>query len=187
MKVRRPADSNSVRNTNARKHEGMEMRQGCFPQKGSPLGLAVCHCGQYQTVHCAILEAFAMVTPNTKMWNLQDRLQCYGMLTRLHGGSDGRSCLRCSLHFHQKCPAAVLLITSITQEFKHNATRTIRYTDRQTDLAHLVAAAFRLSAWQCVSHSLTCLRHKSHFHLNGQFQAPSASTMSIKTLTNLCF
>jgi len=55
------------------------------------------------------------------------------MLTRLHGGSDGRSCLRCSLHFQQNIPAAVSLITNITQESRHNATRNIRYTDRQTD------------------------------------------------------
>jgi len=132
MKIRCPADSVCVRKTNAQKHEGMELWQGCLPQKESPLGLAICHCSQYQTVHWTILEAFAMVTVNTKMWKLQCRLQCYGTSTRLHGGSDGRS-FRCSLHFQQKCPAVVSLITSITQESRHNATRTIRYTDGQTD------------------------------------------------------
>ena len=46
MKIRRPADSNTATNTNAHKHEGMEMPQGYFPQKGSTLGLTVCHCGR---------------------------------------------------------------------------------------------------------------------------------------------
>jgi hypothetical protein len=89
-KIRRMADSNAVRNTNSQKSEGMEMGQGYFPQKGSTLGLTVCHCGQYQTVHWTILEDFAMVTVNTKMRNLQDLLHCYCMMTRLHDGSDGK-------------------------------------------------------------------------------------------------
>jgi ferredoxin-thioredoxin reductase catalytic subunit len=135
MKIRRPAYSNTVRNTNAQKHEGMEMPQGYFPQKGRTLGLTVCHCGHYQTVHWTILEAFATVTVNTKMRNLQDLLRCYCMLTRLHDGSDRRQLSSLFVTFSVKVSCYCIAYYQHHPGTRHIATRTIRYTDtdRQTD------------------------------------------------------
>jgi hypothetical protein len=148
------------------------MPQGYFPQKESTLGLTVCHCGQYQTVHWKILEDFAMMTVNTKMRNLQNLLQCCCMLTTLHDGSDVfavRYIFSNSVRLLYRSLLASLRDPETPCDTDHSL---YGHTDRQTDLTHLVASAVCLSAWQPVSHSLTCLRHKSHFHLNGQLPSP---------------